>query len=325
MEVLKKLENPDIPSEDLILVDWLTFTSTAWPVLMLQEQMGLADQSWDVLDHGFHGYRSAIVFNGVTIMYDGHKEDMGVCVEISGQGCRALETYGHIDWPVFFEFLMADVNEFHITRLDLAFDDHSGILDKVRLKLDTDDHFYRSRSRTWEVRYGSKGFSIYHGSRQSDIMIRIYDKAAERGLFDGTHWIRVEMQLRDDNASGAIKAYCNIQDLGQVFGGLLANYLSYLEESEDSNISRWPVADYWSKLIAGAEAIHIAASPGVDYNIFHLESWLINTAGGGLKTWIEIYGLDALPEMLKRHKGKLNPKHKHLLDQFHSMQHKTSD
>ena len=315
------MENQPISTENLILIDWITFTSKIWSVEQIKCSLGLFDQEWTLQDHGFHGYKRSEVFNGVTIMYDGRLnadgvDDMGICVEISGQGCRALESYGGIEWLPFLAFVMADHNEFNVTRLDLAYDDHTGILDKLRLKSDTDDHFYRSKFRTWEVRYGSKGFTIYHGSKQSQAMIRIYDKAAERGLLDGTHWIRVEVQLRDENAAGAIRAYLDKQDLGAVYGGMLATYLCYLEESEDSNISRWPVADYWQQLIQGAERIHIAAAPGVEYNIFHLEAFIRDTAGGGLKTWIQIFGLESLPKLLKDHKGRLNPRHKMILDQY---------
>lgn len=314
-------ENQPISEVNLLLVDYLTFTTKAWSVdAIKQEVLCLDDQEWDILDHGFHGYKFAQVFNGVTIMYEGRlnadgEDDMGVCVEISGQGCRALETYGGIEWLYLFHVLMEECNEFNITRLDLAFDDHTGILDKLRLKIDTDDHLYRSKMRTWEIRYGSKGFTIYHGSKKSQVLVRIYDKAAERGLLDGTHWIRVELQLRDSNAKGAILAYLQHKDLGKVYGGILATYLVYLEDpGTDSNVSRWPVVDYWSELIQDSERIHIAAKPGVDYNIFHLENFLCNTAGGGLATWIQIFGLDSLPELLRKRAGKkLAPKYKMLL------------
>ena len=313
------MENPPISTENLVLVDWITFTSKIWSVEQIKSSLGLSNQDWTLAEYGRYGYKRKELFNGVSILYEGRlndagEDDMGVCVEISGQGCRALESFGEIEWLPFLAFLMADYNEFKITRLDLAYDDHTGILDKLRLKLDTDDGNYRSNFRTWEIRYGNRGFSIYHGSKQSQVMIRIYDKAAERGLLDGTHWIRVELQLREENASGAIRAYLDKQNLGGVFGGILATYLVYCEESNDSNKSRWATADYWQELIQGAERIHIAAAPGVEYNIFHLEAFIRDTAGGALQTWIEIFGLDALPDVLKKRKGKLNPKHQRLLD-----------
>lgn len=315
------MENQPISSDNLILIDWITFTTKIWSIDQLKSVMGLQDQAWEAAQYGRYGYKRRDVFNGVSVLYDGRlneagDDDMGICFEISGQGCRSLETYGHIDWLHFLTFLMEETNEIKITRLDLAFDDHTGILDKLRLKLDTDDGNYRSKFRTWEIRYGNRGFSIYHGSKQSQVMIRIYDKAAERGLIDGTHWIRVELQLRDENAAGAINAYLQHKELGKVFGGILATYLVYCEESNDSNKSRWLPTDYWSALISGAERIHIAASPGVEYNIFHLEAFLRDTAGGALQTWIQIFGLDSLPSVLKDRKSKLNPKHKRLLDLY---------
>lgn len=315
------MENQSISSENLILIDWITFTTRIWSVDHLKIALGLIDQDWTVAEYGRYGYRRREVFNGVSILYDGRlneagEDDMGVCVEISGQGCRALETFGNVDWLSMIQTLLEESNEFKITRLDIAFDDHTGVMDKLRLKLDTDDGNYRSKFRTWEIRYGNRGFSIYHGSKQSQVMIRIYDKAAERGLLDGTHWIRVELQLRDEDATGACQAYLDHQDLGGVFGGILATYLVYCEESNDSNKSRWLIADYWAELIKDAQRIHIAAAPGMDYNIFHMEAFLRDTAGGALQTWIEIFGLDSLPDLLKTRKGKLNPRHKCILEAY---------
>lgn len=316
------MENQPIPSEDIILIDWITFTTKIWSVSDLKSVMGMSDVPWEMAEYGRYGYKLREVFNGVNVMYEGRRnkdgiDDMGICVEASGQGCRALETFGKIQWLSFVQWLLDPDNEVKITRLDLAFDDHSGILDKLQLKLDTDDGYYKSNFRNWEIRYGNCGFSIYHGSKQSKVMIRIYDKAAERGLLDGTHWIRVEMQLRDDNASGALAAYLQHQDLGSVYGGILKTYLVYLVGSDrDSNKARWEVAPYWEHLIQGAARIHIAAAPGVEYNIFHLEHFLRDTAGGALKTWIQIFGMDSLPELLKQRKSRLNPKHKQLLDLY---------
>ena len=306
---------------NIILIDWITFTTKIWSVEQVKTSLGLYEQDWTLAEYGRYGYKRMEVFNGVSVLYEGRPnqdgfDDMGICVEISGQGCRALETFGKIDWLAFVAFLMAEENEFKITRLDLAYDDHTGILDKLQLKLDTDDGNYRSKFRTWELRYGNRGWSIYHGSKQSQAMIRIYDKAAERGLLDGTHWIRVELQLRDTNAAGSLQAYLQHRQLGAVFGGILATYLVYLEESNDSNKSRWATAPYWQALIQDAKRIHIAAAPGVEYNIFHLQRFIRDTAGGGLQTWIEIFGLDSLPELLRNRKSKLNPKHKRLLDLY---------
>lgn len=315
------MEKQPISEVNLLLIDYITFTSKIWSVEQIKTSIGLFEEDWTLAEYGRYGYKRMEIFNGVAILYEGRLnddgvDDMGICVECSGQGCRALETFGGIEWLPFLAFLMAEDNEFKITRLDLAFDDHTGILDKLRLKTDTDEGWFRSKFQTWEIRYGNRGFSIYHGSKQSRALVRIYDKAAERGLLDGTHWIRVELQLREENAAGAIRAYLEHQNLGAVYGGILATYLVYCDDSNDSNKSRWHTADYWDYLIRDAQRVRIAAKPGVDYNIFRMESFIRDTAGGALKTWIKIFGLESLPELLKTRKGKLNPKYKMILEQY---------
>lgn len=309
------MEKQPISKDNLLLVDWLTFTTKIWSEADLLSMLQLSsDITWEELDTYRYGYKHRKTYSGMSILSDG-QEGMGICVEFSGQGCRSFETYSTLPWLSLFQILMDPYNEFNITHIDLAFDDHTGILDLGQLLDDTDNHRYRSRSRWWKVEYGSCGTTIYHGSPQSNIRVRIYDKAAERGLLDGTHWVRVEIVLRDENASGSVQACLDKGEIGFVFGGILSNYLVYCDPSGDSNKSRWPVAEYWAKLLNGASVIHIAARPGTEYNIWRLESYLRDQAGGAIYTWKQIYGLDSLNDLLKERHSPLNPKHKRLIEQ----------
>ena len=312
---LKKLKNQDISKTNLLLVDWLTFSTVNWSEAEILSMLQLQDIPWEERDGFRYGYRHLKTYGGMTILSDGHQENVGICFEFSGQGCRSFESFSSLGWMSLFQILIDEYSEFRISRIDLAFDDHTGILDLEQLLDDTDQHRYRSRSRWWKVEYGSTGTTIYHGSPQSKIRVRIYDKALERGLTDGTHWVRVELLLRDYNAVGAIQSILEKGELGKTFSGILSNYLVYCEESDDSNRSRWPVADYWEHLIQGAEAIHIAARPGVEYNVFRLLSYLRDQCGGAIYTWLQLEGLDSLEELVKERRSKLNPKHKALLDQ----------
>ena len=88
-------------------------------------------------------------------------------------------------------------NSLYITHLDVVFDDHTGILDIERIAQDTQEQRFVSRMKYWEVVRSSGGISCQIGSPKSKILVRIYDKAAERGFTDGRHWVRVELQLRD--------------------------------------------------------------------------------------------------------------------------------
>lgn len=313
---VQKLVKSVISNDNLVIIDWLTVSSTIWSESDLIDLFHLSGITWEEVDCYRYGYRHRKSFGGISILSDGHQESMGICFEMSGQGCRTFEDFSDLSWFDLLSLLIEPFNEFRITHIDLAFDDHTGILDMDQLLDDTDEHRYRSRSRWWKVEYGSTGTTIYHGSPQSKIRVRIYDKALERGLVDGTHWIRVEVVLRDQNAIGAVQSILDQRNTGAVFSGILSNYLVYCDPSTDSNKSRWDPTDYWQQLLQAAAAIHIAAKPGVEYNIFRLAHYLFDQAGGAIYTWIQINGLDSLEEMIKKRNKRLNPNHQALLDQY---------
>ena len=300
--------------ENIILFDWLTFTCTidSFSYSNLIYILGMENYDFKLIESYRYGYSKRVEFGGISILFDG-SVGMGVCVDMSGTGCRSFESYSTLDWSTLFRRISCD--GFNITRLDIAFDDHTGILDMQRLLDDTDDHLYRSRSRWWLVEYGSTGTTIYHGSPQSNFRVRIYDKAAERGIVDGSkHWIRVEIVLRSINAKNAILELVSGLSIGNLFRGTLSNYLVYCVESNDSNKSRWVTADYWEQLLESSPAIRLWSCPGVDYNIFHLEKFLRDQCGGAIYTWSQLYGFDQLEDLIKTRKTKLSPKHQKLLD-----------
>lgn len=185
-------------------------------------------------------------------------------------------------------------------------------------RLATDDHMYVSRSRQWKVEYGSDGTTIYHGSPRSNMYIRIYDKAAERGL-ENVHWIRVEMQMRDEIAFGFLSGLIN-KPIGDHFRGVLHNYLRYVvNPGTDENMSRWPMTDYWAELIAGIQRVSCWSAPGVEYNEFHLSNFVINQAGNALDCYLKIFGMDSLIQELGNRAVKMSPKYLRLLEKYHDL------
>jgi phage replication initiation protein len=252
---------------------------------------------------GAHGYRDRLYFDGISIHYNG-RDDMGVWCEMSGQGCRVFETYGHGDYmKLFEELLYHGRQEVHFTRIDIAFDDHDKILDMKRLFADTMAENFISRFGSYVYHGGSKGMSVEHGRKGSRTMIRIYDKAAERGLDDGSHWIRVELQLRDERAEAfAQKIAANgSKAIGDVFLGVVYNYLRYVVPDEsDSNRRRWPTVDYWERFIDSAKRVRLFERPGTEYNLLNLEEFVIRQSGNAIQTYINILGMDELRDNLKK-------------------------
>ena len=317
----------DIPKQNLILFDWLTFTRHCDSTESIIELLGMQHISWQKMEKGRNGYRQRYFFENISILFDG-ADNMGVCVDMSGTGCRAFETYSQTGWTPLLNHLHlcggmnAESGDYKITRLDMAFDDHTGILDIDELRDDTDEHLYVSRSRTWKVEYGSTGTTIYHGSPTSNMYIRIYDKAAEQAAkaddpraFEDVHWIRVEMQMRDEIAKGFVDGLMS-NTVGNQFRGVLHNYLRYVVPTKDQNMSRWDLAPYWAELLEGVGKIRCWSAPGEAYTIWNLSNYVINQAGNALDVYIRIFGQEDLIRELGKRAVNMSPKYLRLLAKY---------
>lgn len=317
-------------SENVILFDWLTVSCKEedpwyWVTLLHMEEA-----SWSAMEKGRNGYRNGLYFGSISILYDGNP-GMGICLDMSGQGCRTFEEYGSGDFIGLFQLFSQD-DRFHITRLDVAFDDHTGILDIRQLFRDTDEQgdpgddegsvaerSFVSRFRCEDINKsfdnGRPGISIYHGSKHSDIMIRIYDKAAERGLPKTQHWVRVELQLRRERAAQFAFAAVS-EPIGTLFRGVLVNYVRYVDDpGTDSNRWRWPMKPYWADLIDQVERISIFVKPGVEYNIRQLDHYVFDQAANAIGASIDIYGAPFFMEQIQRRRSD-NPKYRKLVEQY---------
>lgn len=309
-------------SENVILYDWLTVSSKDEDPQSWVKLLGMESCGWDELGHGRNGYRKGLYFGSISILYDGNP-GMGICLDMSGQGCRSFEEYGTGDFDGLFRLFQGN-SGFHVSRLDVAFDDHSGILDIWQLFRDTDkvdedaEQQFVSKFRKSKVEKefddGRPGITVYHGSKKSAILIRIYDKAAERGLSKDQHWVRVELQLRDERA----EAFCFAKEpIGELFRGVLVNYVRYVDDSgTDSNRWRWPMKPYWENLIEQVGRIRLYVKPGVEYNIRQLDTFVFEQAGNAISAAVEIYGASFFLRKIQERNISENPKYRRLVQQY---------
>lgn len=303
--------------QDCLLYDWLSFTVRGFHPIDVIELLGMSGQSFQLLK-GFYGYRSRYYLDGVSIHFDGG-DDMGVFVDMSGSGCRTFEDLSPLSFEALFDRLcsLSDNHKLHFTRLDVAFDDHSGSLPLDRLIDDTKIGNWVSPFRWAKIEIGvgeNAGRSIYFGSPQSDLRLRIYDKAAERHTVG--HWVRVEMQLRRDRAAEFI--FRRSQGLSNLFLGVLYNYLRFVVPSDDSNKSRWPVVDYWNTFINGVSRVRLFSSVGREYNRDRLEAYVYGISANAIYTSILLDGNDFFDKLLEmqRRSGGLPDKYLSLLRQY---------
>ena len=303
-------------NENRVLYDWLTFTTKIHSLPDVIDMLGLQSVKFQQMK-GRYCYQDRLNYDGINIMFNGRQE-MGICVEFSGQGCRDFETYGNGDYNSIFELIADNWNadpekrDMNISRLDVAYDDYIGLLDLNYLMSAAQKGEYVSRCKDIEVIYSNKGCSVCHGSRlQSSVYIRIYDKKLERGRDDLDHWVRCEMKLKDDSARGFIKLS---GDIRKNYFDVLNNYLRYVIPSADSNKSRLSTSPQWLKFIESFETVSIFDKPGLNYNFDNLFGYVNNQLSGAIATYIDVLGVTQFMQNINRAQKEkpLNPKYERI-------------
>lgn len=304
--------------DNVILYDWLTVSSKDDDPCSWFTLLGMEDCAWEPMEHGRNGYRQGLYFGSVSIYYDGNP-GMGSCLDMSGQGCRTFETYGSGDFDGLFRLFADHPDHYNMTRLDVAFDDHTGLLDMDQVFQDTIDREYVSKFR--KARFEGEnddarekaGKTVYFGSKKSDVMIRIYDKAYERGLPDDVHWVRVEMQLRRERSLAFV---VQPEPIGERFRGVLVNYVRFVDDAGDSNCWRWPMKSYWADLIDGVARIRLYVKPGVEYNIHQLDMFVFGQAANAVAAAMQIYGVPFVVGRIVDRDLSEHLKYKSLVDMY---------
>lgn len=298
------MENSGLPIlrnlDNCFLIDWLTVTFHGVKVWDVQQILGMKDVPWTV-NHSFvNGYPLDLNFGHIHIRHGADdpayysdpkkaRTDMGICLDISGQGCREFESWSNKSWMDLITdiFRCGGVQgaRMSVTRLDLAYDDHSGLLNIWQMKRDVEDRNYISKSKKSMIIWSDDqetdihGLTLQIGSKKSPVLIRIYDKAAERGYTQEKHWIRVELQLRQERAQEAMKLLYQRESIGMVASGIVRNYCMFVTPCADSNKARWEIADYWQRVLEGFEKIRIWRAPGEEYNFSKTENHLVEQYG----------------------------------------------
>lgn len=323
----------DFPQENRILVDWFSFTAKEMDYHDVVRLLGMEECDWEC-NYGNKGFQHKISYGSVHVHFnepDFEGSTRGfVWLEMSGQGCRTFETYGNGDYEKLFKLVLdefkKDPSERKIRpkRIDIAFDDMTGLLNIKEIFGKTYDQSYVSRLRESECHMkfadGQKGLSVDFGSKSSNVFIRIYDKAAERGFTPAEvpHWVRCELQLKEENAGGFL---VNASEKGMktVYQGVLKNYLSFREPEEgDSNKRRWEESSWWTEFLENAVPISVWEKPGVAYNEFaRTENYVYSQPIGALQTLIKCYGAEKFINRVMNQPAPSNPKYGRMVKEYH--------
>lgn len=298
-----------------LLIDYLTFSVKNISLKHAIRLFGLQNVQFVEGSSKFRGYRYGLYSKGIQLFYGG--DNGGVCISFSGTGCRALESYNPgLNWYRYIMLLYRHYPRCHISRLDVACDEREGILNYNKLKKDSLSRHYVSRFDVPLVSDGAEQ-SIIWGSPTSRIRVRIYNKALERGLSSDQHWMRCEMQLRDEAALSFIREWHLSSDLGKTYCGILVNQIRYTsKENTGDHTTRLKTARYWSKFTQGAERLKMAYPKGLSYNLEKVEQYIFGQAGISIALWLEANGgdLDKLAEMVSMQQYRYRPEHRTKLE-----------
>lgn len=265
---------------------------------------------WEDLK-GFYGYENRIYYNGISIHYGGNNNT--VCVEMSGQGCRTFETYSFFhNFAELLHFIYTHEG-FNLTRIDIAYDDFFGLLDLNTIQKALENGVFTSRFSNIHCDIpirGDVGHTIYLGSMKSEVLFRIYDKRAERGREDLSHWVRFELQLRDKSAKAFVKALeDNGYNVGFCFYGVVNNYVRFVTATGDSNLSRRKDATWWKKFVGHSQSISVFTKKDINYNIKQVKNYVCNMAGNAVQCLINVYGIDEFQKLIDKRDIDYNAKY----------------
>ncbi len=317
--------------ENSILIDWFSATTKLYDVPSLVAYLGFKMSDFQpLIGRGRYFFANRWYCGGISILADcvlnpedEHYSD-GVMIEMSGKGCRQFEQNGGDFNKIFADCAAGD---FKVTRLDVAYDDIDKTEDGKGL-LDISTIARYTLHQRFVTKWGGgcvtdsfkvKGIeeSMVHaltvsfGSNSSDCMLRIYDKAQERGGLE-YHWVRSELVFRRERAQEFINQYIQTQDIGILYFGVLKNYLRFIRK-DATRRERCSVVGWWDKFLNNVQSIKIFTPHDNEYNLAKLQRTIIKQYANSIETYVRSVGPQRFLEDIMSRPSKLNVDQRQLL------------
>ena len=234
----------------------------------------------------------------------------------------------------------------NVSRIDIAIDDFSGDLSipeiirciendcvatrfqkKVAHEGNCDMYIAQTAVKTSFFRR-IRSATVEFGSRQSRSFCRIYDKRAEQmqkhyndkaefsRLEKMKHWVRLEVEFKEENALKIINAYIEQKHFPHFFASYINGMLRFVKR-DDSNISRCSVCDWWARFIGTTHKTTMACGDYKPVTVKRHLDYVHKMLSGAIYTAINCEGLDdLLNHVISRANTKLSVKHQRLCGGF---------
>ena len=263
---------------------------------------------------GWRGWydKSAVVLDGGLVAWCSRGEvaaRQGVLVDLPGKACACLGER-------LIPFLAWCCERGRVRRVDFTLDDRRGLLTYERLWAAVRSGACLSRAREVHGLEGAeassgerRGWTLYVGSRSSQAVIRLYDKAAEQHI-EGA-WVRCELEAKSDFADALARAV--LAESVDVVLEQLNRRLRFAVPTSDRNRGRWPVAPWWAEFVGSLErGAPLTCGEPQEATLARMREYVRRQAGPALAALMLADGGDLswLSEVFADGERRLKPKHR---------------
>ena len=234
-----------------------------------EKVLGIPLENFEILSHGWNNYKTCYAY-GEILLACSHEEELGVLLEMRGNGCRQFELYLEYreqEWLDFFEIVSLYDGVYR--RVDFAINDHYGMLDISHLVKRCENGECISLNKKFSVCSSGElrfekfdmGTTLYVGKRTSEIYFCIYEKDYEqyekRGIpiEEATTKNRFEMRLAKERAieciSNLLATRYEENFMEEVVFGVINNYIRFAVRDELKRKVKWENDVMWEHFIGG--------------------------------------------------------------------------
>lgn len=285
-------------------------------------------------DFGHYSYTEHY-YIGDIFVYTSPDEEKGVLLELKGKGCRQFESYLLAQERSWYDFLMdALVDGGVMKRLDLAINDHTGMLDIPELTEKCRNEECVSVFRSFksyasgelvkheEQDKAGMGYTLYIGSLKSEVYFCVYEKSYEQYIKLGIPIEeapiknRFEIRLKNERAYYAVRDLLTYYDAERTAFSIINRYVRFVDKEADKKRSDWKLSVRWAWFIGeNREPLKLTTKPE-PYTLDRTLRWIQRQVDPTLKmleTITEKTGVDYLKEIRKS--TKLTEKHYKIIEQ----------
>lgn len=316
-----------------IKLDWLSFTvKEINAVSSVLSYFGYDISNFTNTGKGFNGYKTSFRSDcGMIVGCDG-MENMGINITVPSSALSdLLSHFKSCDmYQNFFKISDSDDDSYiiqalfrhirnvgNMTRIDICLDD----IGNSYFSCDDITALYNNRqiitkSRRHKLDYADDsrictGQTHYFGSRESEKLLRIYDKHLEqlgKGSADVPEkWTRWEYEIKHKSANALADEIIGGKSLSAVFLGILKDNFRIIN-CDDSNVTRCSTLPLFEDFLQGVSKVHLQI-PVKEPSILRTEIYIKKQAAPSLAALYLAHGsdIDYIMEIIEHGFPRIKP------------------